>query len=111
MSQRIFSEREQSFEAKYVHDQETQFRIHARRDHLFGLWAAAQLGYRSQAAEDYAASLVALDVHPATPEAVIARVARDLASQLGEVPVRMRFAECESEARREILAAPAAARA
>lgn len=93
-----------------MHDQETEFRIHARRNHLFGLWAAAQLGYQSQAAEDYAKSLIALDVHPASPEAVIARVARDLAPKLGEIPIRMRFAECESEARREILAAPAGAR-
>ena len=107
MNERIFGEREQGFEAKFAHDQEREFRIHARRDHLFGLWAAAQLGYRERAAEEYAASLVALDVHPAYPQAVVGRVAHDLAARMSEAAIRARFAECESEARREIFVTPA----
>ena len=71
MIQWIFSEREQGFEAKYAQDQEAMFRLHARRDHLFGLWVAAQLGYTPGAAEDYAAALVADDVHPAKPDAIL----------------------------------------
>jgi hypothetical protein len=103
MIQWIFSEREHGFEAKYVQDQEKAFRLHAKRDHLFGLWAASQLGYAAQAAEEYAASLVAEDVHPATPDAILARVARDLAPKVSEAAIRIRFAECDVEARREIL--------
>ena len=108
MIQWIFSEREQGFEAKYAHDQEAMFRMHARRDHLFGVWAAGQLGYTPGAAEDYAAALVADDVHPAQPDAILARVRRDLRGTVSETALRMRFAECEVQARREMLPPPQA---
>ena len=98
----IFSEREQGFEAKYVHDQETLFRIRARRDHLFGLWAARTLGYDSAAAEAYAQALVAVDVHPERGDQALVRVIRDLGGKLGEAPIRSRFAECAEQARHEI---------
>ena len=36
-----FNEREKGFEAKYQHDQETQFKIRAIRNKLVGEWAAS----------------------------------------------------------------------
>ena len=104
MMQWIFSERERGFEVEYAHEQELEFRVQARRDHLFGLWAAQRLGYETRAAEDYAAALVALDVHPQRPEAVIARVVQDLRPTLGEAAIRIRYDECGEQARRETMA-------
>ena len=39
-----FNDREKGFEAKFKLDQETEFRIAARRNKLLGLWLAEKLG-------------------------------------------------------------------
>ena len=54
MSNGGFNDREKGFEAKYQHDQETQFKITARRNKLLGLWAAEQLGLGEADADVYA---------------------------------------------------------
>lgn len=56
-----FDKREESFEKRFVHEQELQFRAEARRNKLFGLWAAEQLGKSAAEAESYAAALVAAE--------------------------------------------------
>ncbi|MGE5547816.1 MAG: DUF1476 domain-containing protein [Solirubrobacterales bacterium] len=53
-----FEDREKAFEAKYRLDQETEFKVHIRRDKLLGLWAAAHLGLADDAAKAYALSVV-----------------------------------------------------
>ncbi len=45
-----FEDREKGFEAKYKVDQETQFKIIARRNKLLGEWAAAQMGITGEGA-------------------------------------------------------------
>ncbi|MFX8485525.1 ATPase inhibitor subunit zeta, partial [Acinetobacter baumannii] len=40
----MFDDRERAEEAKFAHDQETVFRIQARRNKLLGQWAAEQMG-------------------------------------------------------------------
>lgn len=39
-----FDEREKSFEKKFVHDEEIQFKINAKRNKYLGEWAAEKLG-------------------------------------------------------------------
>ncbi len=53
-----FGDREKGFERKYQLDQEQQFRANARRDKLFGQWAAGKLGKAGDAANAYAAEVV-----------------------------------------------------
>ncbi len=53
-----FQDREKGFERKYQLDQDQQFRAGARRDRLFGHWAAGKLGYQGPAADTYAAAVV-----------------------------------------------------
>jgi len=56
-----FDEREKSFEAKYKHDEELQFKVFARRNKLVGMWAAAKMGLTGAAADAYAKEVVAAD--------------------------------------------------
>jgi len=56
-----FNEREKSFEAKYKHDQELQFKVTARRNKLLGLWAAELMGLEGDAAAAYAREVVQAD--------------------------------------------------
>lgn len=60
-----FDERESSFEAKFKHDRELQFKVTARRNKLLGLWAANLLGIHGVDAENYAKEVVKSDF--ATP--------------------------------------------
>ncbi len=60
-----FDERESSFEAKFKHDKELQFKVTARRNKLLGLWAANLLGIHGAEAEAYAKDVVKSDF--ATP--------------------------------------------
>lgn len=56
-----FDERESSFEAKFKHDKELQFKVTARRNKLLGLWAANLLGIHGAEAESYAKDVVKSD--------------------------------------------------
>ncbi|SVC36163.1 uncharacterized protein METZ01_LOCUS289017, partial [marine metagenome] len=40
-----FDDREKSFEKKFAHDEELQFKIEARRNKYLGQWASKILGY------------------------------------------------------------------
>ena len=48
-----FDDRERAEEARYAFDQETQFKVMARRNKLLGLWAADLMGLTGSDAEAY----------------------------------------------------------
>ncbi|HEY8066681.1 MAG TPA: DUF1476 domain-containing protein [Methylosinus sp.] len=72
-----FDNREESFEKRYVHEQELQFRAEARRNRLFGLWAAEKLGKTGPEAEAYAEALVAAEASANAEERVLDAVRGD----------------------------------
>ena len=47
-----FNDRKDAFESKFARDEELRFKAMARRNKLFGLWAANQLGQSGSEAED-----------------------------------------------------------
>jgi hypothetical protein len=57
-----FDKREEGFEKQFAHDEELKFKATARRDRLFGLWAAQQMGLTGAAADDYAKSVVIAEI-------------------------------------------------
>src|SRR5215468_1614472 len=57
-----FDKREEGFEKQFAHDEELKFKATARRDRLFGHWAAQQLGLTGAAADDYAKSVVIANI-------------------------------------------------
>lgn len=73
-----FDDREKSFEAKFKHDQELQFKATARRNKLLGLWAAGLMGLKGADAEAYAREVVAADFEKPGDSDVIEKVQRDL---------------------------------
>ena len=48
-----FDEREKSFEKKFAHDQELQFKVSARRNKYIGQWASKILGYDEEKEKEY----------------------------------------------------------
>lgn len=100
-----FDERQKGFETKFKHDQETAFKITARRNKLIGLWTAKQLGLDGPAAEDYAKSVVAADMEKPGDSDVIAKILKDLAAkgiQMTEHRIRSEMDALAAEARKQI---------
>jgi hypothetical protein len=76
----IFSDREKALEDKWAHDEELRFQVLSRRNHLLGLWAAAEMGLTPQAAEDYAKAVVSAELAKDGDDAVFRKVQADLAA-------------------------------
>ena len=76
-----FDEREKGFEKKFALDQEQEFRAHARRDKLFGLWAAGKLGMSGAEADAYAKSIVVEDLKEAGDGDVLRKVTADFSAK------------------------------
>lgn len=75
-----FDDRERAEEARYALDQETQFKVAARRNKLLGLWAAELMGLDATAAEAYAKMVVIADLEEAGDGDVIRKVLADLSA-------------------------------
>ena len=76
-----FDDREKSFEHKYKHDKELEFKVNARRNKLLGLWAAAELGLTGGDAEAYAKSVVMADLEKPGDEDVVEKVVADFTAK------------------------------
>jgi hypothetical protein len=73
-----FEDREKGFEAKYRLDEETKFRVRARRNKLLGLWLAKEFGLAGDAADTYAKEVVAADLEKPGDDDVIEKVMTDI---------------------------------
>jgi len=107
MSNGGFKDREKGFEAKYQHDQETQFKITARRNKLLGLWAAEKMGLSGPAADAYAKEVVAADFEEAGDSDVVRKVLGDLSGKGVEVTehsVRREMEKLGATARNQVIA-------
>ncbi|MBC2667992.1 DUF1476 domain-containing protein [Novosphingobium piscinae] len=101
-----FQDRERAEEAKFAHDEEMLFRIHARRNRLLGQWAAERMGLSSVEAEAYAKSVVQADFEEAGDEDVIRKLLGDLIAagvDASEGEVRAALDAKQVEARRALM--------
>ena len=53
-----FDEREKSFEKKFAHDEELQFKVSAKKNKYIGQWASQILGYNSDQEKEYIESVI-----------------------------------------------------
>lgn len=99
-------DRQKGFEAQFQRDQELSFRVTARRNKLFGLWAAEKLGLAGgEPAETYARAVVSADFERPGDGDVIEKVQGDLAAKgitLGEAELRVELTRAAAEARRQL---------
>jgi hypothetical protein len=101
-----FNDRERAEEAKFAMDEDTQFRITARRNRLLGQWAAERMGLSAVEAEAYAKAVVQADFEEAGDEDVIRKLLGDLTSagvEVTEGDIRAALDAKMVEARRALL--------
>ena len=99
-----FDDREKSFEKKFAHDAELQFKVEARRNKLLGLWAAGLLGKAGDDANAYAAEVVRSDFEEAGDEDVFRKVSGDLGDKADEATIRTQMAVLLNQAKQQIMA-------
>ena len=98
-----FDKRQEGFEKKFAHDEETRFKATARRNKLLGLWVADKLGLSGPEADAYAKTVVAADFEEAGDEDVVRKVVADLAGKASADEVRAKLKELLPVAKAQLL--------
>lgn len=103
-----FREIEKGHEAKFKLDEELRFKVQSRRNKLFGLWAAEQLGLEGTEADAYARSLIRLGLERPGHDDVVKKVMEDLGAagiDVGEREAYVGFADAHATALEQIASA------
>ncbi|MEP0314886.1 MAG: DUF1476 domain-containing protein [Hyphomonas sp.] len=101
-----FDDRERAEEARYALNQETQFKVMARRNKLLGLWAADLMGLTGSDAEAYAKTVVLSDLEEPGDEDVFRKVRSDFDTagiDRTDARIREQMAELLPVAREQVL--------
>ena len=73
-----FDDRKKSFENKFAHDQELQFKVSARRNKYLGEWVSQILNFNSNQEKDYIQSVIKADFAEAGDQDVFRKIKEDL---------------------------------
>lgn len=98
-----FDDRERAAEAKFMHDEEFQFRANARRNKLLGHWAAELLGKKGDEAQAYALEVVKADFEEPGHEDVVRKVAADLEGKASADEIRARMETLLAVAQQQLI--------
>ena len=101
-----FDDRERGEERKFAMDEETAFRVAARRNRLLGHWAAQKMGLTAEETDAYAKAVVQADFEEAGDEDVIRKLLGDLVSagcDMTDAGIRVALADATVEARRQLM--------
>lgn len=100
-----FDRRKEGFEAKFAQDEEMRFRLMARRNRLFALWAAEKLGRTGDEATGYIKEIARADLEAPGHADVIAKAMGDFRAagvSIGEAEVEQRLERAHADAMREL---------
>ena len=99
-----FDEREKSFEKKFAHDEELQFKVSARRNKYLGQWASKILGYNQEQEKEYIQAVIKADFAEAGDEDVFRKVKTDLKDHnISDEEIRKKMDELNDQAKSEFI--------
>ena len=97
-----FDERQKSFEKKFAHDEELQFKVSARRNKYIGEWASKILGYNPNQEKEYIQSVIKADFAEAGDGDVFRKVKEDLKNyNVSDENIRKKMDELNEKAKSE----------
>ena len=97
-----FDEREKSFEKKFAHDEELQFKVSARRNKYIALWVSQILGYNPDQEKDYIQAVIKADFAEVGDEDVFRKVKADLKDhKISDEEIRKKMDELNEKAKSE----------
>ena len=95
-----FEDREKSFEKKFAHDQELQFKVSARKNKYLGQWVSKILGYNEENEKEYIQSVIKADFQEAGDEDVFRKLKEDLKNQnVSDEEIRNKMDELNEKAK------------
>ncbi|GAA4035415.1 DUF1476 domain-containing protein [Parerythrobacter jejuensis] len=101
-----FKDRQKGEEAKFAMDEDTAFKVAARRNRLLGQWAAEKMSLNQEETDSYAKAVVQADFEEAGDEDVIRKVLGDLTTagvDVDEAGVRAALEDMTVEAKRQLM--------
>lgn len=101
-----FKDRERAEEAKFAMDEETAFKVAARRNRLLGEWAAELMSLTEEETDAYKKAVVQADFEEAGDEDVIRKLLGDLTAagtDVSEADIRAKLEEMAAEAKRQLM--------
>lgn len=101
-----FKDRERAEEAKFAMDEETAFKVAARRNRLLGEWAAGLMNLTQEETDAYKKAVVQADFEEAGDEDVIRKLLGDLTAaecDVSEDEIRAKLEEMTIEAKRQYM--------
>ena len=99
-----FDGRKKSFEKKFAHDEEIQFKVSARRNKYIGQWASQILGYNSDQEKEYIQSIIKADFAEAGDEDVFRKVKTDLKDHnISDEEIRKKMDDLNEKAKSEFI--------
>ena len=97
-----FDERKKSFEKKFAHDEELQFKVSARRNKYIAQWVSQILGYNPDQEKDYIQAVIKADFAEAGDEDVFRKVKADLKDhKISDEEIRKKMDELNEKAKSE----------
>ena len=95
-----FDERKKSFEKKFAHDEELQFKVSARRNKYLGQWVSKILGNNSDQEKEYIQSVIKADFQEAGDEDVFRKLKTDLKNyNISDDEIRNKMDELNDKAK------------
>ena len=95
-----FDDRKKSFEKKFAHDEELQFKISARTNKYLGQWASQILGLDQEKEKEYIQSVIKADFEEAGDEDVFRKIKLDLKDHdLPDEDIRKKMIEFSEKAK------------
>ena len=99
-----FDEREKSFEKKFAHDEELQFKVNARKNKYLGQWASQILGYDQEKEKEYIQAVIKSDFEEAGDEDVFRKLKADLVDHnISDEEIRKKMNELNQKAKSEFI--------
>ena len=99
-----FEDRKKSFEKKFAHDQELQFKVSARRNKYIGEWVSQLLNLNSDQEKDYIQSVIKADFQEAGDEDVFRKLKEDLKDHnIDDNDIRLKMEELNEKAKSDFM--------
>ena len=97
-----FEDRKKSFENKFAHDQELQFKVSARRNKYLGEWVSQILNFNPDQEKEYIQSVIKADFAEAGDQDVFRKIKEDLKSyNKNDEEIRKKMDELNEKAKSE----------
>tara|TARA_B100000214_G_C23685302_1_gene498261 strand:- start:89 stop:397 length:309 start_codon:yes stop_codon:yes gene_type:complete len=95
-----FEDRKKSFENKFAHDEELQFKVSARRNKYLGQWVSQILNFNSEQETAYIQEVIKADFAEVGDEDVFRKIKEDLKNKnISDDDIRKKMNELNEKAK------------